>query len=372
MNEPSSGPMNGQYPPPSPSNAAQSSQAGPAIKLFDANAVALATFLGSPVAGSILMAINYKRLGKGGNAAAAVLLGVVSTAAAIALGYFIPATYTTAVAVVLVVAMRAVAQALQGPSVEQHVRQGGALSSKWAASGVGLVFLVLIFGGIFGGVLLFEMGGVFQSSVVIGSKDKVYCVGPTTKEQARTLGAVLQKIGYFSDRGATVFLAEGKGSATAVSFAVRDGAWTQPETIAGFEEIGREIAPAVGGFPLKVLLLNTAGDKKKELNVGHLAIGTKDEIYYYGSALETDAKALGQSLQSAKFFQDRGVTVFLAKGDDGTAISFIVGEGVWDDPQMVAGFEKLVRQAAPGVGGLPVKLRFLTPKLETKKELKVS
>jgi hypothetical protein len=372
MNDQASGSVNGQYPPPSPANADQSSQSAPAFKLFDANAVAIATFLGSPVAGSILMAINYRRLGKGGSAAVAVVLGVVSTAAAVVLGYFVPTTFTTAVAVILVVTMRSVAQALQGSAVKQHVGHGGSLGSKWAASGVGLIFLVVVAGAIFGGILLFEMGGVLQSNVVIGTKDKVYCVGPTTKEQAKTLGSELQKIGYFSDRGATVFLAEGKGSATVVSFAVKDGAWTQPATIAAFEEIGREIAPSVGGFPLKVLLVNTAGDKEKELNVGRVAVGAKDEIYFYGSAVEADAKALGQSLKSAQFFQDRGVTVFLAKNDDGTAISFIVGDGVWDDPKMVAGFETLVRQAAPSVGRLPIKFRLLSTELETKKEVTVN
>jgi hypothetical protein len=57
----------------------------------------------------------------------------------------------------------------------------------------------------------------------------------------------------------------------------------------------------------------------------------------------------------------------LSKGD-GTAISFVLDDGAWERPEAVAGFEKLVRQAAASAGGLPIKLRLLDPKMEIRKE----
>jgi len=151
-----------------------------------------------------------------------------------------------------------------------------------------------------------------------------------------------------------------------VSFVVKDGIWNQPEMISGFEEVGRQIAPEIGGFPITLRLTNGARTPMRELTVGRLAVGAKDEIYYCGSATEAEARALSQSLHTAKFFQDRGTTVFLVKDDDGTKTSFVVAEGTWNREEHIAGFEALVRQSAPGVGGVPLKLRLVNARLEPK------
>jgi len=60
--------------------------------------------------------------------------------------------------------------------------------------------------------------------------------------------------------------------------------------------------------------------------------------------------------------------VVLSK-DGGTAISFVVGDGVWERPDAVAGFERLTRRVAASAGGLPVKLMLLNSKMETEKEV---
>jgi hypothetical protein len=140
--------------------------------------------------------------------------------------------------------------------------------------------------------------------------------------------------------------------------------------VVAFEEIVREVAPSVGGFPVKLRLLNS-GQNKKELTIGKVIVGTKDELYYFGSATESDASARGQSLKSAGFFRDSGFMVLLSKGDDGTALSFVVAEQAWEQPEMVANFEALARQCAPSVGGLPVMLLLRNSRLETKNVIAV-
>jgi hypothetical protein len=105
---------------------------------------------------------------------------------------------------------------------------------------------------------------------------------------------------------------------------------------------------------------------RKELTVGKVIVGVRDEIYYFGSATSADAEALGGALKSAGFLVDAGASVELAK-DPGTAISFVVGEGVWERPEGVAGFERLARQVAASVGGPPIELRLLNSRMETKK-----
>jgi hypothetical protein len=126
----------------------------------------------------------------------------------------------------------------------------------------------------------------------------------------------------------------------------------------------------VGGFPIKVRLVDSARAIRKELAVGKVTIGAKDTIYYFGSAAEGDAKALGQELQAAGYLQDIGASVVLSKGD-GTVVSFVIQEGVWERPEAVAGFERLAHLVAASIGGLPIKLRLLNPEMETRKEVAI-
>ena len=336
----------------------------PEYALFDSNAVAIAALFGSPIAGTVLMAANYRRLKNDGSALAAILIGLAVTAAAVALGYLIPQGATAGAAIGLLMATRAAAKSMQGPAVEEHVRQGGKLGSRWVAFGVGLAGMALTFGSVL--AVEAQRRG---PKVTIGTKDEVYYSGSASKEEARALGAALKSSGYFSDKGASVFLSRGQGG-TIVSFVVQEGAWDKPEMVSGFEEVGREIAPKVGGFPIKVRLINSDRDVKKELTVGKTIVGSNDDIYYLGAATEAEAKALGEALKTAHFFVGKGFTVLLAKGD-GTSLSFVVKEGFWENPAGVADFERIVRQSAPAVGGLPVKLRLLNPGLEMKKELTV-
>jgi hypothetical protein len=358
----------------------------PTYELFDANAVFLAALLGSPVAGGILMAINYKRLGKGGAAVGAIVMGIGVTAIAALAGYFTPGTYAAGISVAFVVAMKGLAQAMQGKAVEHHEQLGGELASRWAAAGVGLVMLAVLSGVLFVAIY----GQLGSTKVVIGTKDEVVISGGSTKEDAKALGQALQTTGYFKDIGASVLLDKAKDGAnkskngdtdtskdgekagTTISFVVKEGFWDQPGIVPGFEELGRELAPSVGGFPIKVRLVNAAKEVKKDLTVGRVPIGTKDEIYYLGSATAADATALGQSLKAEGFFADRGVTVMLAKGDGRTAISFVVSQGAWDQPDKVQAFETLVQGCEAAVGGGPIKLRLTNSQLELKKEVVVN
>jgi hypothetical protein len=49
-------------------------------------------------------------------------------------------------------------------------------------------------------------------------------------------------------------------------------------------------------------------------------------------------------------------------------LSFVVGDGVWNAPGVQSEFEEVVREVAPKVGGLPVRLRLMNTQLETKKD----
>jgi hypothetical protein len=237
------------------------------------------------------------------------------------------------------------------------------LGSNWLAFGIGLAVLATIVAG----EVWFRSAG--DPKVIIGTNDEVYYYRRATKEDAMALGRALQKIGFLNDRGTSVLLWQGSGR-TVISFVLNNGAWDHPDALSNFAEIARRVAGSVGGFPIQVRLVDAARVIRKELTVGKAAIGARDAIYYFGSATEADAKALGQALRTAGYFEDLGVSVVLLKGD-GTAVSFVVQEGIWERPETVSALERLVRQVAPSIGGLPIQLRLLDPQMETRKRVPI-
>lgn len=306
------------------------------------------------------MALNYRQLGQGLKAAITLIVTSVITVLAVLVTWNVSRGFSSVVGLGLLLGIRWSARSLQGQAVKNHVDRGGRLGSKGGAFGFGLA----IFAAIVVSVLI-VVHATRDPSITIGTKDDISYSGSATKFDAQALGHTLQEIGYLKDRGVSVSLAKGNDG-TIVSFVVKQGVWNDPNVVSQFEEIGREVASSVGGFPLRVRLLNSDREVEKESAVGKVSFG-KDGVYYAGTASEKDAKALGQALTSAGFFENRGADVFLAKHSDGVALSFVVGQGVWDDPALVAQFENIARQTAPAVGGLPLKLRLVNASLEAKK-----
>jgi hypothetical protein len=226
-------------------------------------------------------------------------------------------------------------------------------------------------------LLLFAFAAVLVSGctgprVLIGTKDEVRYKGTATEQEAKALGEALKAEGVFTDRGVTVVLSKGS-DATVISFVVKEGLWDDFTYVSGLEQVTRAVAPSVGGLPVKLRLVTAELDTKKELVVhAPMMFGSKDTVAYSDAATMEEAKALGQALQSAGYFQDRGANVLLSKGKDGTTISFVVKDGIWDDESNVAGFQTMVRGIAPAVGGLPIKVRLVNTTLEKKKEFPVT
>src|SRR5437763_278868 len=114
---------------PPPASALPAAPASaPPYRLYDRQSVALATFLGTPIAGGVLLASNYRRLGRSQPALLSLLLAVLGTALLVAIGMMLPSkTPGFPIAIGVVVAMSALAKSLQGSAIEAHTRAGGAL-----------------------------------------------------------------------------------------------------------------------------------------------------------------------------------------------------------------------------------------------------
>lgn len=231
-----------------------------------------------------------------------------------------------------------------------------------------------------------EMINTQGGAATMGTKDQVQYSGTATIEQAMALGNRLKADNYFQDRGVTVLLNMGK-SGTIISYVVQDGVWNKPDMVNDFEIITRDVASTVGGLPVDMRLVNDTETVEKDEMVtaqadtnatpantnpapantnpapadttSTVTIGTKDQVIYSGQATQDQATALGNALRQAGYFQDRGVTVLLSKGGNGTVIAYVVQDGVWNNPAMVSDFETITRGIASTVGGLPIDMRLV-------------
>jgi hypothetical protein len=239
----------------------------PPYKLFDIPAITLATFLGSPLAGSVLLAVNYHRLGRTKPARLSVIYGILATAALIALGMLISdriSGYFTAIIPVII--MNALARSLQGPDLTAHQIRRGPLVSRWTAAGIGAGFLVLIIGVIFTAV-------VIQSSLSLGHKlqysstEEIYYRKQATQTDAQTLGDCLKQVGFFGANSTpkSVLLTK-DNNGTIVTFIVTMSAWEDPAVGAAFQGVGTVLAAKLGK-PLTVRLTDTDQKIKKDFKI---------------------------------------------------------------------------------------------------------
>jgi hypothetical protein len=336
--------------------------APPSYLLFEPAAVGLATFFGSPIAGTILMAMNYSRLGKAGKGWLAVSLGVLGTAVLIAIGWNKPVG-SGSLGVVLFIAVWQLARVLQGNDVNAHQARGGRLVSRWAAFGIGIATLVVVVAGIAAAALLQQSG----NAVTIGTKDQVIASGNATKADAAALGDALKTAGYFQDRGVSVLLDKENG-ATTISFATKEGYWNQPGVLSSFEQIVWQVAPSVGGFPVTVKIVNSNNEVEKTATVGKVSFEGDDAVVYMGGATQTEALALGQKLTAIGYFMGKGADVFLTRQDGGTTLAFIVSADAWSNPDAASDFENITREAAPTIGGLPIEMQLDDTTLTVKRD----
>ena len=114
--------------------------------LYDHRAVAAATFAGSPLAGFVLIAVNYYRLAKPVAAAAAVLVGVVLTAILLHTAFGQSSVASVKIAPVSLLTTVLAAKVTQRRLIERQISQGARAGSMRSAFAIGLATLAVIAG----------------------------------------------------------------------------------------------------------------------------------------------------------------------------------------------------------------------------------
>lgn len=113
--------------------------------LYTPNHVGLATFLGSPFGGAVIMAINEHRIGRTGAAVKTVLAGLVGTGLLVTVASLLPdgvPRFPFSIGPLLL--MGAIARSRQDAFVRHHHAMGGRRGSGWAAAGIGLLSAIVV------------------------------------------------------------------------------------------------------------------------------------------------------------------------------------------------------------------------------------
>jgi nicotinamide riboside transporter PnuC len=129
-------------------------------RLFSVGQIAVATFLGSPLPGILLIAKNCSSKGRQSEARSTALWAIGFTVAVIVLAFILPDSVpASGLAIGYTMGVFQWAKQKQGKEIEEHIANGGSLASWWTTIGIGLAGLVVVGALIFGVVLVIPIDG---------------------------------------------------------------------------------------------------------------------------------------------------------------------------------------------------------------------
>jgi len=230
--------------------------------------VAWATICGTPIAGGIVLALNYWKWGRKGLAAAAVAGGFLTTALLGWLGWIVPASVPALVFLPgQIVLGYFAARWLQGGRFDAHRATGGTRVSPGTDALIGLGVTAVLIGVVAFGFLGTGLnpGAVLdpQDSVDFGNGQLVFYSDGATRDDAQNLGEALFNARYFDDLAPAEVSITGQGSSRVLSFVGADGAWDDPANLEYMRELTEYLAPDIGGKPFTVILLDPKLYEKK-------------------------------------------------------------------------------------------------------------
>ena len=125
-------------------------------KLYSVKQIVVATFLGSPLAGGITLAENFRNLGNEAYAKYSMQFGFVLTAVVFWLAFVLPENTPNSLLPAAYCGLYLfLTNKYQAADISAHFEAGGAKQSHWRVAGVGIACLVGIFVLMFVLILLF-------------------------------------------------------------------------------------------------------------------------------------------------------------------------------------------------------------------------
>lgn len=219
------------------------SELPPPRTLHDPQAVGIATFLGSPVAGAMLMALNERAVGRPREAWKVLGLGLAASAAIVALSMLLPSSIPSGafggVNVAIAMGARQLATEWFRKGTESGLLGEVRYRTRWAAAGVGLIAVLLVVGAMLG------IGAATEHTtphVELRPGANVYYEG-VTEGDARRIGDLLRGEGFFQGTQETDVRYERVAGGHALSFIVEESR-IDDATLGEFEALAGRLQPA--------------------------------------------------------------------------------------------------------------------------------
>ena len=300
-------------PPPSDNPLPMGVVVVPTYKLYAPGQMALATFLGTPIAGTLLLGRNFSKLGKRGAAWTSYVLGVLATAFLIAVAILVP-RFPGMMGLGSIAVIWTLGSTMQGPQYQRHLECGGRRASSWAAIGISLLSTLIVFAIVVGGVVVYEYRSI-PPKVELGGGE-VYHADGTTEAQARSVALHLVEVEYFDGQPASVSIAKEGGRYTA-TFTLTPESIEEHSTRVFFGDLAEPLSRKVfDGEPLDLYLANEYSERKHKIawedRTRRVELG-KDTVLARRGASEDDARAIGAALTKNGYFDGGGYVVGLRR-----------------------------------------------------------
>jgi len=134
---------------------ATTSQTSEEARLYSAAQIGMATFLGAPIAGALLMRKNFLTLGHASAARQTLMTGFFVTGLLFLVAFWLPETFPNQILpLASVLSMNAWYKAVQGNAFKTHVEAKGATGSWGIAVGIGFLSLLIISSVLFGLIMI--------------------------------------------------------------------------------------------------------------------------------------------------------------------------------------------------------------------------
>ncbi len=236
----------------------------PTYKLHSLRSIVWATFWGTPLAGGIIMALNYFRTGQKSAGRNAVIGGFLGAVALLVLIFVIPdQVFDRVPSAVFIIPqlliIHLIAKKLQSKLIANHTLNGGDFSSLWSSFGIGL------------GCLAFFLVTFLSMNLILGpdygphinvGNDEVYYSGDATEDEARRLGTTLRGLTFFQGDGVSVRL-ESSDEKYTISFVLVNNAWEDPKMVQAFKRMCKSLTNSTFPTPLKINLCDNYFNVKK-------------------------------------------------------------------------------------------------------------
>jgi hypothetical protein len=327
--------------------------------IYSPGQVALATFLGGPLGGGWLMAVNYKRLGEPAKMRGAIGLSVLAMAAVIAIGFVIGSGAAWVLALLPFIVMRALAEALQGDAYRRHVALGGSRGSNWRAAGLGGVSLVIYLGVIWG-ALTIEFLATRPEVVMVGATSVAYTDG-VPRAEAEAVGEALLEIQHLGRDARRSVEVTRDGDRRVVALVMKDFAFSDDEVQVGFHLLAERLSSKVyGGAPVDVWFLDGMLRPHTRLSwetrPHALDLGDGHGVMYLSGIQETEARGIAQVLQDHGMFRPgHEMRVTVKTVGSRYVVAFTVNSKARSDAAARAWFHQLAKPCSDQVfGGKPV------------------